>query len=55
MQENESIMVQTENPVTRVTVRHHLASLMMLNSYPCDGIFNQRLTTIKDSYILLTD
>ena len=23
------------------------------DSYPCDGIFNQRLTTIKDSYSLL--
>ena len=25
---------------------------MMPNSYPRDGIFNQHLTTIKDSYIL---
>ena len=23
----------------------------MPNSYPCDGIFNSHLTTIKDSYI----
>ena len=36
--------VQIENSVTRVTVRHHEA-----NSYPRDGIFNQKLTTIKDS------
>ena len=39
-----------ENSVTRVTVRHHSASLVMPNSYPRDGIFNQHLTTIKDSY-----
>ena len=38
--------VQIENSVTRVTV--------MPNSYPCDGIFNQHLTTIKDLYIPLT-
>ena len=45
--------VQLENSVTRVTVRHHSASLVMLNSYPRDGIFNQHLTTIKDSYMLI--
>ena len=44
-------LVQTENSVTRVTVRHHLASLVKLNSYLRDGIFSQHLTTIKDSYI----
>ena len=43
--------VQIENSVTRVTVRHRSASLVMPNSYPRDGIFNQHLTTIKDSYI----
>ena len=43
--------VQIENSVTRVTVRHHSASLVMPNSYPRDGICNQHLTTIKDSYI----
>ena len=43
--------VQMENFVTRVTVRHHSASLVMRNSYPRDGIFNQNITTIKDSYI----
>ena len=37
--------VQIENSVTRVTVRHY-------NSYPRDGIFNQHLKTIKDSYNL---
>ena len=43
--------VQIENSVTRATVRHHSASVVMPNSYPCDGIFNQHLTTIKDSYV----
>ena len=42
--------VQIENSVTRVTVRHHSASLVMPNSYPSDGIFNHHLTAIKDSY-----
>ena len=42
--------VRIENSVTRVTVRHHSASLVMPNSYPLDGIFNPNLTTIKDSY-----
>ena len=42
--------VQIENSVTRVAVRQHSASLVMSNSYPRDGIFNQHLTTIKDSY-----
>ena len=42
--------VQIENSVTRVTVPHHSASLVMPNSYPHDGIFNQHLTTIKDFY-----
>ena len=44
--------VQIENSITRVTVRHHSTSLAMPNSYPRDGIFNQHLTTIKDSYNL---
>ena len=44
--------VQIENSVTQVTVQHYSASLVMLNSYPRDGIFNQHFTTIKDSYIL---
>ena len=47
-------LLQIENSVTRVTVRHHSASLVMPNSYPRDGIFNQHLTTIKDSYSLLS-
>ena len=42
--------VQIENSITLVTVQHHLASLMMLNSYLREGIFNQHLTTTKDSY-----
>ena len=44
--------VQIENSVTRVTVRHQSANLVMPNSYPRDGIFNQHLTAIKDFYIL---
>ena len=43
-------VVQIKNSVTRVTVRHNSASLVMPKSYPRDGIFNQHLTTIKDSY-----
>ena len=46
---NNGFSVQIENSSTRVTVRHHSASLGMPNSYPRDGIFNQHLTTIKDS------
>ena len=42
--------LQIENSVTRVTVRHHLASLVMPNGFPRDGIFNQHRKTIKDSY-----
>ena len=56
MQEKESIMVvrsELKVPSLGITVRHHLASLVMPNSYPRDGIFNQHLTTIKDSYIPL--
>ena len=44
--------VRIENSVTRVTIRHPSASLVKPNSYPRDGIFNQHLTTIKDSYSL---
>ena len=66
-QEKESIMVRRcklKISVTRVTVRHHSASLVMPNSYPRDrslvmpnsyprdGIFNQNLTTIKYPYII---
>ena len=43
--------MQIENSVTRVTARHDKVSLVMPNSYPCDGIFSQHLTTIKDSYM----
>ena len=39
-------------PSLGITVRHHSAILVMPNSYPCNGIFNPHLTTIKDSYIL---
>ena len=30
-------------PSLGITVRHHLASLVLPNSYPCDGIFNPNL------------
>ena len=55
MQEKESIMVvrcELKIPSLRITVRHHSASLVMLNSYPHDRIFNQHLTIIKISYTL---
>ena len=53
MQEKESIMAlwcELKIPSLGITVRHHSASLMMSNSYPCDGIFNLYHITIKDSY-----
>ena len=53
MQEKESITVvrcELKIPPLGITVRHHSASLMMPNSYLRDGIFNQHLTIIKDSY-----
>ena len=53
MQEKESIMVvwcKLKVPALRITVRHHLASLAMLNSYRRDRIFNPQLTAIKNSY-----
>ena len=56
MQEKESIKVvwcELKIPSLGITVRHHLASLVMPNSYPREGIFNQHLTTIKDSYNLV--
>ena len=54
MQEKESVMVfwfELKIPSLRITVRHHSASLVIPNSYPCDGIFNPNLTTIKDPYM----
>ena len=45
--------MQIENSITLVTVRHHWASIVKPNGYPRNGIFNQHLTTIKDSYMLL--
>ena len=43
-------MVWYERKVSscKISVRQHLASLVMPNSYPRDGIFNPHLTTIKD-------
>ena len=42
--------VLTENSVTRVTVR----SLVMLNSYPSDGILNLHRRTIMNFFFLHT-
>ena len=53
VQEKESIIVVRcglKILSLRITVWYHLASLVMPNSYPHDGIFNPHLTTIKDSY-----
>ena len=53
MQEKESIMVvgpKSKIPSLGKPAQHHLASLMMPNSYPPDKIFNPHHTTIKDSY-----
>ena len=55
MQEKESIMIvrcRLKIPSLGITALHHLASLMMADSYPRDGIFNLQRTTIKDSYNL---
>ena len=53
MQEKEPIMVvwyRLKVPSLRITVRHHMASLAMLNSCRRDRIFNPQLTAIKNSY-----
>ena len=55
MQEKESIMiVQCKLKIMSlgITVRIHSASLSMPKSYPCDGIFNPHLTTIKYFYMV---
>ena len=57
MHEKGSITVvrcRLKIPLLGITVRHHLASLVMANSYPCDRIFNPHLTTIKDFYSIHT-
>ena len=57
MQEIESIMVvrcKMKILSLGIIVRHHSASLVMPNSYPLDGIFNQHLTGIKDSFSPVT-
>ena len=56
MQGKESVMIvpcELKIPSLGINVRHHSASLVMPNSYPCDGSFSQHLTTITDSYIVL--
>ena len=53
MQEKELIIVvwcKLKVPSLRITVRHHSASLTMLNSYRRDIIFNPQLTAVKNSY-----
>ena len=53
MQEKESIMAvgcKLKIPSLRINVRHHLASLVIPNSYPRDRIFNSHPRAIKDSY-----
>ena len=53
MQEKEPIMVvwcKLKVPSLRITVRHHSASLAMLNNNCRDRIFNPQLTAIKNSY-----
>ena len=55
MQEKESAMVarcELKIPSLGITVRQHLASLVMPNGYTRGGIFNLHLTTIKESYIV---
>ena len=50
MQEKEPIMVvwcKLKVPSLRITVRHHSASLAMLNNYRRDRIFNPQLTALK--------
>ena len=42
-------LVRIENSITRVNCSATRV-LMMQNSYPCDGIFNPNLATIKDSF-----
>ena len=52
MQEKESIMVvwcKLNFPSLRIIIRHHSASLAMLNSYRRDRIVNPQLTAIKNS------
>ena len=49
MQEKESIMVvqcRLKIQLLGITVMHQSASLVMLNIYSHDGIFNPHLTTI---------
>ena len=53
MQEKEPIMVawcKLKVPLLGITVRHHSASLAIMNSYRRDRIFNPQLTAIKNSY-----
>ena len=50
MQEKESIIdswCRLKVPSLKITVRHHSASLTMLNSNRRDRIFNLQLTAIK--------
>ena len=42
--------VQIESLSLRITVQHHSASLVMLNNYRRERIFNPQLTAITNSY-----
>ena len=46
--------VLIKNSITWVTARHHSTNLVMPYSYPCDGIFNQHLTTLKKDPIVFS-
>ena len=55
MQKKESIMVvwcELKILSLGITVRHHLAGLVMPNSYPRDGIIYLHLTIIIDSNVI---
>ena len=56
MHEKDSIMVVRYGLKIlslEITVWHHSESLVISNSYPCDGMFSPHLTSIKDSYNIL--
>ena len=54
MQEKESIMIlrcELKMASLKIIVRHHSATLVVLNSYHREGIFNPLFTTMEDSYV----
>ena len=50
--EQEKESSRKENLSLGITVCHHLASLVMPNGDPCDGLFYPTLTLVIDSYSL---